>query len=187
MLHFFHVVIFSCFTFFVLHSFCVELWLSYIISMLDFFPCCTLYMLYFFHAALIPCCTFCALHSFHVAPILRCIFLGVHSFHVTLFSNLIFFFSCCFMLHSVYASLFWCWTSFRLHFFRVALFSSCILFMLHFFCVIYFFHVPPFVVSLHVAFISCSTFSRYSLMMYCGNVSFFSCCFVLHLFRVALY
>ena len=43
----FHVALFSCCIFFMLHSFHVAL-----------FSCCTLFMLHFFHIAPFPCCTF---------------------------------------------------------------------------------------------------------------------------------
>ena len=58
---FFHVVLFSCYNFFVLHSFCIALQSSCIISMLHFYMLHP-FILQFFRVALCTCCTFVMPH-----------------------------------------------------------------------------------------------------------------------------
>ena len=111
MLHFFDVVLFSCCTSFVLHSFCCLLvklhychvahFSSSTLFMLHLFKCCAFYILHpffaLFHVALISCCnvlrcTRFVMHFFHVALFLYCplfvLHISVfHFFHLALFSS----------------------------------------------------------------------------------------------------
>ena len=102
-------------------------------------------------------------------------------------------FSWCFMLHSLHVALFLCCTHYVLDFIRVALFhialfSSWTFFVLYPvhvapFCALHTSHVSPFLVLLHVALITCCTFSVLPFfMLHSLQVSFFFCCtlFVLH-------
>ena len=115
--YFFRVAFFSCFTFFMLHSFpCCTPFSCFAISNVHFFrvalfSCCTLSMLHFSLVALFWCWTFFTLHVSHVA------LLPYRALHFLLCLTLFVFPLCC--------------TFFMFHFFCVALFSCCILFMLH--------------------------------------------------------
>ena len=82
--------------------------------MLHFFPCCSLFMFFYFHVALSSCCTFFILHSFHVTLFSWCSFPVLHYFHIAIFSYC-----------TVFMLLFLCRTPSMLHFLRVALFSCC--------------------------------------------------------------
>ena len=135
------VALFSCCTFFLLHSFHVAL-----------YPCCSILVLRFLHVALFLyhtffvfhyvfhfpffylCCIFFLFHFFRVALLLCCTFF-MYFFHVTLFP-------CCFFFH---IALITCDTIFMLSFFRIALFSCCFFCVAHFyvtlFSVLDFFHV----------------------------------------------
>ena len=169
LLSFFYVEFFStlCFfhvePFFLLYSFYVAFWSSWIISMLHFtccilsyrnFLCCTLYILHFFHAAVIPCCTlFFVLQSFHVPPFFRVALCLCYTF---------------FVLHFARGALFLCFI-----FLLVA--SCCTLFMSHLFVMLGSFHVALFshcTMShpFHVAPFPCSTF----LMLHSFHNTLFS-------------
>ena len=149
MLHFLHVELLSCCTFFILPHFHVALFCVVI------FSCCTL-----FRVALFLCIALFHVALLHVAMFSFSILLLLHSSHVGIFS-------CCtlFMLHYFQRGkqdhhkdreirkyneqiVKYCWkylhlrysrspyyafTISTLHFFHVPLFSCCTLFMFHFF------------------------------------------------------
>ena len=170
-------MLFSCYPFFVLHSFCVILWSSCIISMPRFFPCriltycnflacSTLYVLYFFHTALIPCCAFSRGSLFSCCTSFMLHFCSSPLTPFTLHCFMLCFYSCFFMLHSVHVVRFWCYTLFGLYFFHPVLFSCCTflcvfsLFMEHFFRVTLFSCCTFFM--LHTSWVAlniCCTFS----------------------------
>ena len=206
LLSFFYVEFFSTLCFFhvepfsLLYSFYVAFWSSWIISMLHFtccilsyrnFLCCTLYILHFFHAAVIPCCTlFFVLQSFHVPPFFRVALCLCYTFFVLHFARgalfLCFIFllvaSCCtfFMLHSFYVApfcyvgLFSCCTFFLLY-----IFSCSTLFMLQFFHVALFQFGPllcfPWYPFLLLLFLTLRTI----------HIALFSHCTMSHPFHVA--
>ena len=107
--HYFHVVLSSCSTIFVLHSYFVALWSRCILSMLHFFN--VVIFRDFFHLVLFSC--FIVLR---VALFSCCTHFELYFFRVALFS---------------YCTPFSCCTFFILHFFRVAFFSYCAFFLLH--------------------------------------------------------
>ena len=98
-LYYFHVALFPCCTFSMMHFFHVS-----------FFPCCIFSMWHFFHTALFQCCTFSMLHFFHTALFPCRSFFMLLFFHVALFS-------CCIhvalfslsMLHSSHVALIYYW------------------------------------------------------------------------------
>ena len=116
---------------------------------------CTLFMLHFsgfvhfFHVEFFLCCTFFVLYRFHVAPffVLHCfqILPFAHFFHVALFS-------CC--------TLFSCWTLFSCSTLHVARFSCCANFMLFFFvcCTPSMLQTPSQVFSCEICEISKNTY-----------------------------
>ena len=171
MSHFFHVVLFLCCTFFVLHSFCVALWSSGIISMWHFFML-HYFILQFSRDALFSCYSNFKLHFSRGTLFSRCTFF------------MFYLFSCCFMVHSVHVALFCCCTllgctfSYFFHtapFFvllHVELFSCCSFFALHSFCVALFPCCSFFMLhSCHVAPFSCCTI----LMLQFFQIALFSC------------
>ena len=123
MLCFFTLI--SCFTFFVLHSFCVALFPCY--TFLKTFrvalsSCCTLFLLNFFQHALFMYCTLLIMHLFVYWTLLL---LHLFSCRFTLHSFLVALFPCCafYMLSSFHDAPF-----FEFHFFQNALYSYCTIF-----------------------------------------------------------
>ena len=127
-----NVTLFSCGTFFILHSFHVALFSYYNHFMLcyffhfSYFLCaalfyvvlfsrCTLFMLYFFCGALLPCCTFAMLEFFHVAHFPCFSISKLHFFRVVQFSR------CTFFFHSFHVALFLCCSFPVFHCFNVAM------------------------------------------------------------------
>ena len=180
--HFFHIVLSSCCTFFVLHFGQVAL-----------FPCCTFFMLHYFilqvsRDALFSCCTNSMLHFFSWYTLFK-----LHFFRVW------------FVVVLLHVALCSCYTFFLLNSFQVALFLCCtFLYFLHvapFFVLLHvelflccsFFVLPSF----HFAFFHVEVFSRWTLFMllffrvahflgctFSVRVTLFSSCtlFMLHLF-----
>ena len=156
MLHYFYVVLFSCFaisnvlffsccTLFMLHFFCVAPFHVALFLCCTFFraalsSCCILYMLHFFLIALFPFFAmlvtfyfFFVLYFFHVSLFSCCTLSVLHFFHVTYFQWCTFL---CFAISMLQLCLY-C-TLFMLHFFHVAIFPCCTVFMFIFFVLHYF-------------------------------------------------
>ena len=116
-LHFFHIALFSLFTFFVLYTLCVALFSWCTLFMLHLFSCCTVFMLYllctlfmlhFFRVVHYSCCTFSMLHSFHV-ELFSFTFFVLSRFHVKLFCVAL-------LSYCTFSRVASCWTLFMLHF-----------------------------------------------------------------------
>ena len=162
---FFHVLIFSCYTFFVSHSFHVTRFFVLHFSCGAHFARCTFFMFY----------SFCQVSSF-------CTFFVLHIFRVTLFPPCTFymlhFFASCFMLHSFHVALFSCCTILVLLFFilytpvMLQLFSSCTFFVLQS-C-----HIVPFFV-LH-----CSNFFVFQVALFARVLFFILQCFTSQLLQL---
>ena len=115
MFRYFQCKLFSCCTFFMLHS-----------SNVALFPYRTHFSFhYFFHfpffhrAALFPCFTFFVLHSFHVA------LFSFYTLFTLLFSRAALFSCCSFSVLHYFHAVFLCCTLLMLHFLHIALFSCC--------------------------------------------------------------
>ena len=179
------------------------------ISILRFFPCCTLLVFRYFHDALFSFCTLLMLQFFSC-----CTFSVLYSLRVSLFLSLFMFSSCCvllmhcsffYFLYLLCVSLFhffvshsWftfsCCTLFlrtflMLNSFYVALFPYCILScfaisILHFLRLALFSCCTFFILhSFQVALFSCSSFS----VLHYFHAAFFNTLFMLHFLHVALF